>query len=167
MAVNRLKNRLHCMAENRIKNELNADYHLAGIATSLKDYKICFHLNNLLDCDFKKLESQVFEPKDRTHASQFSVFKAVTGDANTSYMIFGNKNMGGHLLPEVKQFDYILQINGKFDDDDMKRLIEGIRQFPEVMMCAEIQPKKIKSRERLVYQEEKENTRRVKGIQRP
>jgi hypothetical protein len=34
--------------------------------------------------------------------------------------------------------------------------MEGIRKFPEVVMCLEVPLKKIKSKERLSYEEEKE-----------
>ena len=40
-------------------------------------------------------------------------------------------------------------------EEELKNLIAGIKQFPEVMMTAEIPLKKIKSRERLEYEEEK------------
>ena len=143
------------MADRKIKNELNTDYRLVGLATSLKEYKLCHHLNGLLECDFKKLEPLIFEPTDRTRKTQFSVFKAEQEADNCSLVVFANKNLGEYLLPEVNNFDYIIQINGKFSDERLKFLIEGVKQFPEVVMIAEIKPRKIKSVERLVYQEEK------------
>jgi len=143
------------MAEKKITNDPDTDYRLVGIGTSLKEYKICFHLNRLLGCDFRKLEALVFEPKDRTRKTEFSVFKAEDASKNT-FIVFTNKNMGEYLLPEISNFDYILQIRGKFTEDDMKALMDGIRQFPEVLMCLEVPLKKIKSKERLGYEEEKE-----------
>jgi hypothetical protein len=59
------------------------------------------------------------------------------------------------LLPEISNFDYVLQIHGKYEENELKNLIAGVKQFPEVLMTAEIPHKKIKSRERLVYEEEK------------
>ena len=143
------------MADKKIKNELDTDYSLVGIATSLKEYKLCHHLNLLLGCDLKKLEALEFEPKDRTRTIQFSVFKASDeGDRNT-FVVFTNKNMGDFLLPEVSNFDFILQIQGKYAAEDLQKMIENIKQFPEVVMCTGIPMKKIKSKERLVYVEEK------------
>ena len=143
------------MADKKITNEPDTDYRLAGIATSLKEYQVCHHLNQLLGCDFRKLEALVFEPKDRTRKTEFSVFKAEDA-SKTAFIVFSNKNLGEYLLPEISNFDYIVQIRGKFTDDSMAALRDGIKQFPQVVMCLEVPLKKIKSKERLSYQEEHE-----------
>ena len=143
------------MADKRIKNELDTDYRLVGIATSLKEYKLCHHINQLLGCDLRKLDALEFEPKDRTRKIQFSVFKAAGEDDKNTFVVFTNKNLGEFLLPEVSNFDYIIQICGKFENEELNLLVENIKQFPEVVMSTEIPLKKIKSKERLVYEEEK------------
>lgn len=143
------------MAEKKITNDPDTDYRLIGIASALKEYKVCYHLNQLLGCDFRKLPALVFEPKDRTRKTEFSVFKGEDVEKNT-FIVFTNKNLGEYLLPEINNFDYIVQVRGKFTDDDIVTLMEGIRKFPEVVMCLEVPLKKIKSRERLSYEEEKE-----------
>ena len=143
------------MAEKRITNDLDTDYKLVGIGTSLKEYKICFHLNRLTGCDFRKLPALVFEPKDRSRKTEFSVFKGEDSSQNT-FVVFTNKNLGDYLLPEISNYDYVVQIRGKFTDDDMKNLLDGIKLFPEVVMCSEVPLKKIKSKERLTYEEETE-----------
>lgn len=140
------------MAEKKIKNEIGREFMLVGIATSLKEYKLCFHLNNLLGCDFIKLKDIEFEPKDRTRTIQFSVFKAGNiEEEKNEYIVFANKAPGDYLLPEVSNFDYLLQINGKFDDEELRYLTDGIRTFPETVMVSEVPVKKVKNYERLVY----------------
>ena len=148
------------MAEKKITNDPDTDYRLVGIASALKEYKVCYHLNQLLGLDFRKLEPLVFEPKDRTRKTEFSVFKAEDVSKNT-FLVFTNKNMGEYLLPEISNFDYLVQLRGKFTEDDIKAFMDGIRQFPEVVMCLEVPLKKIKSKERLAYEEEKEVQRLI------
>jgi len=143
------------MAEKKITNDLPTDYKLVGIATSLKEYKLCYHLNTFLNCDFRKLTDLIFEPTDRTRKIQFSVFKSGNEDDQNQFVVFTNKNLQDVLLPEINNFDYVLQIHGKYEEEELKNLIAGIKQFPEVIMTAEIPLKKIKSKERLVYEEEK------------
>ncbi len=150
------------MADKKLKNELETNYRLLGIASSLKEYTLCHHLNLFLGCDFRKLEPLTFEPKDRTRKIQFSIFKAEDEEENNIFAVFGNKNLGEFLLPEVNNFDYILQITGKYSDEKMKGLTDAVKQFPEVVMSAEIPIKKIKSKERLIYREEKEAPVRFK-----
>jgi hypothetical protein len=147
------------VAEKRIKNELSTDYKLIGVASSLKEYKLCYHLNELLACDFRKLKDIIFESGDRSSTIQFSVFKAGTEDDPNRFIVFTNKNPGEVLLPEVANFDYIMQIEGKYEAGQMKNLIDGVKQFPGVLMCAEIPLKKIKTKERLIYEEERPSHR--------
>jgi hypothetical protein len=154
------------MAEKKLKNDLDTDYRLLGIATSLKEYKLCYFLNQLLDCDFKKLEALSFEPKDRGRKVEFSVLRAEPEESNNTFTVFTNKNMGEFLLHEVSNFDYIIQVTGKFDDENMKALADGVKEMPEVVMSAEIPLRKIKSKERLVYVEEKQAPARFKNTMR-
>ena len=143
------------MADKKIINELSIDYKLVGLASSLKEYKLCYHLNNLLNCDFRKLNDQTFEPTDRSRVIQFSVFKSGEEQDKNQFIVFSNKNLNEVLLPEISNFDYVIQIKGKYSEDEMSALMNGIKQFPEVVMTTEIPLKKIKSKDRLVYREEK------------
>lgn len=149
------------MADKKIKNEIDSDYKLIGLASSLKEYRLCHYLNQLLGCDFRKLKDLSFEPKDRTQSIQFSVFKAESESAKNEFTVFANKNTGHFLLQEVSNFDYVIQVTGKYEDEEMKQLLDGIRHLPEVVMTSEIPVKKIKSRERLIYEEEKPQQRLI------
>lgn len=142
------------MADKRINYEFGTDYSLIGIATALREYRVCYHLNTLLSCDFRKLKDLVFEPKDRGRSVQFSVFKAGAEEGPLRYLIFTNKNLGEYLLPEVSNYDYILQLWGT-EEEQVKQLTEAIKAIPQVVMAAEIPLKKLKSKERLIYEEEK------------
>ena len=101
----------------------------------------------------------IFEPTDRTRKIQFSVFKAGSEKDKNQFLVFNNKNLNEVLLPEISNFDFVIQVYGKYEVEDLKKLIEGIKQFPEVVMTAEIPLKKIKSKDRLIYEEEKPVTK--------
>ena len=96
------------MAEKKITNDLDTDYRLLGIASALKEYKVCHHLNQLLGCDFRKLPALVFEPKDRIRKTEFSVFKAEDAEKNT-FVVFTNKNMGEYPQKNKKQRTFELR----------------------------------------------------------
>ncbi len=132
-----------------------------GIASSLREYKLCHYLNQFLQCDFRKLTDLIFESTDRSRKTEYSVFKAGEESDKNQFIVFANKNLGEVLLPEVSNFDYIVQINGKYETEEVSVLIEGIKRFPEVMMTAEVPVKKIKSKERLVYEEERPSQRLI------
>lgn len=142
------------MAEKKLKNELNTDYQLVGIASSLKEYKLCYLLNNLLDCSFKKLSDLTFEPTDRSRQAQFSVFKAGDEKDMNQFWVFANKRLSDVLLPEIANFDFIIKIEGRYEEVDLRKLVESIKLLADIVMVAEIPLMKIKSKERLEYREE-------------
>ncbi|MES2619635.1 MAG: IPExxxVDY family protein [Bacteroidota bacterium] len=149
------------MADKKIKNEISVDYQLIGIASSLREYKLCYHLNLILGCDFRKLKDLFFGSTERTRTVQFSVFKAGEEEHLNKFIIFTNKSLGEVLLPEVSNFDYIVQVHGNYEAEDIDRLINEVRKLPEVMMTAVIPLKKIKSKERLIYEEERPSQRLI------
>lgn len=146
----------------KIENELETNYRLIGIATALREYRLAFLLNGCLQCDFRKVKDLTFHSIDRTRTIHFSVLKA--GDENTplQLLLFSNKNAGDVLLPEVHGFDFILQIKGVAETEGLTRWVSNISALPEVVLCLEIPLTKIKSRERLTYEEEKTTQRLLK-----
>ena len=150
------------VADKKITNEPDTGYRLAGVATSLREYKFCHHLNQLLSCDFRKLKDIVFQTEGQV-SQQFGVFRAELKDEEVCYTVFVNKTPGGCLLPEVSSFDYIIRVDGHSESAGMNILLNDMqRLIPGVVMCAEIPVKKIKSRERLIYEEEKEPRKKFK-----
>lgn len=149
------------VADKKITYQPDADYRLIGLATGMKEYKLCFALNRLLSCDFQKVPDLTFEAKDRTRSTQFSVLKAGDEANPARYLLFGNKNMGEYLLPEFSDYDYLLQVLGQAEDEQVAALLEAVRSLPEVALAAEIPLKKARSRDRLIYHEEKEPVKRL------
>src|SRR5438552_2982939 len=113
------------MAGRKIKSEsaFGTDNRLIGIASSLKEYKLCFYLNQVLGCDLNKMNDLDFEPAGRTRKIQYSVFKAGEETDKNRFFVFSNKNHGDFLLPEVSHFDYILRIEGRYEDEKVKKII--------------------------------------------
>ena len=150
------------MAEKKIRTEMEFNYRLIGVASSLKEYKFCYHLNQLLNVDFIKLNDLVFQSTDRTRPIQFGVFKAGDEEEKNQFFVFNNKNLGEVLLLEAVNFDFIIQIKGECNEKERTAILDGIKAFPEILICAEIPLKKIKSKERLVYFEETFSVKPIK-----
>lgn len=154
------------MAEKKIKNELQSDYRLIGFATSLREHKLCYHLNKVLAADFRKLTNLVFETSDRTRKMEFSVLSSSGNEQKNDYIVFANKNLGDVLLPEITQFDFVMKISGKLSDEELSDQLEAMGQLPDIMFCTEIALKKIKNKERLEYEEEKVTQKLMRGKKR-
>ncbi len=149
------------VADKKITYQLDTDYRLIGLATGMKEYKLCFHLNRLLACDFQKVPDLIFEAKDRTRSTQFSVLKAGDESTPAQYLVFGNKNVGEYLLPEFSDYDYLIQVFGRPENEQITDILDAVKSIPEVALAAEIPLKKAKSKDRLFYNVEKEPVKRL------
>ena len=65
--------------------------------------------------------------------------------------ILANKGTEGFLVSEMKKVDFFLLIRNYIDEDDLKALIGGLNRIPEVLVAAEVDPKKLKSKENLIF----------------
>jgi hypothetical protein len=51
----------------------------------------------------------------------------------------------------MRKADYFLMIRNYIDDTDLEQLITGLNRIPEIVAAVKIDPKKIKSRENLLF----------------
>jgi hypothetical protein len=69
----------------------------------------------------------------------------------TELYIIANKGTEGFLVPEMKKVDFFLLIRNYIDDDDLKLIISKLNKVPEVLVAVEVDPKKLKSKENLIF----------------
>lgn len=81
----------------------------------------------------------------------FSRYLHQNPDADTEFYLLANKGTEGYLIPEMKKVDYFILIKNFIDKDDLNQLIEGINKLPEVVVAAEVDPEKLKSKENLIF----------------
>jgi hypothetical protein len=51
----------------------------------------------------------------------------------------------------MKKVDFFLLIRNYIDDDDLKLIISKLNKVPEVLVAVEVDPKKLKSKENLIF----------------
>src|SRR5574337_608160 len=107
----------------RIDNELMiegffADARLLGIVAPMEQYRFCWHLNKLLNFNFR---------------------------INHNLEIQLNKNEGEFLLPEFKHLDFLwLAKDELMPDNEMNSLISSIKTIPVVQLVTELTNEKIR-----------------------
>ncbi|WP_276359194.1 IPExxxVDY family protein [Daejeonella sp. H1SJ63] len=139
------------MNKTTLKFELDLDFVLVAITTQLKDYMFCFKLNRQLGTDFCKI-ADLELPFDTTgDPFYFSRYVYLPPESETELYILANKGSEGFLIPEMKKVDFFLLIRNYIDDEDLRQLINGINRIPEVLVAAEVDPKKLKSKENLIF----------------
>src|SRR6202012_2663206 len=134
-----------------LKFEIDLDFVLIAITTSLKDYRICYLINKYLNFKFSKSADLEVDILQAAGPVFFSLYQYHWEASETDFYFIGNKGSDGYLIPEMRKADYFLMIKNYFDDDDLDKLISSLNRIPEIVAAVKIDPKKIKSRENLLF----------------
>jgi hypothetical protein len=134
-----------------LKFEIDLDFVLIAITTSLKDYRICHHINKHLNFNFIKSADLEVDILRGAEPVFFSLYKYHWEASETDFYFIANKGSDGYLVPEMRKADYFLMIKNYIDDDDLDKMITTLNRIPEIVAAVKIDPKKIKSRENLLF----------------
>ncbi len=134
-----------------LKYEPDLDFVLIAITAPLKDYRLCFKVNKQLHVQFYRVDELSLVLNGNGEAAYFSMFRYSVQETETDYYLVANKGTEGFLIPEMKTADYFMVIHNYLDADDKEMLIGGLNRIPEVLVAAEVDPKKLKSKENLIF----------------
>ncbi|MDB5116716.1 MAG: IPExxxVDY family protein [Mucilaginibacter sp.] len=134
-----------------VKFEIDLDFVLIAVTTSLKDYRICYLINKHLNFNFVRTNDLSVDIHQGEPAVHFSLFIYNWEASETDFYFISNKGSDGYLIPEMKRADYFLMIKNYIDESDLDNLISSLNRIPEIVAAVKIDPKKIKSRENLLF----------------
>lgn len=139
------------MNRKTLKFEIDLDFVLIAITTSLKDYRICHHINKYLNFNFIKGADLEVDILPTSGPVFFSLYKYHWEASETDFYFIANKGSDGYLVPEMRKADYFLMIRNYIADDDLDKMVTALNRIPEIVAAVKIDPKKIKSRENLLF----------------
>jgi hypothetical protein len=107
---------------------------LIGISCHLKDYRLSYHLNLSLDLSFVKMED----------FREFSFYFCRDEDRFNAYYLLGNRGQESVLLPDLKQTDFLLLVEGPFKKPQKDFLLSKIKGIQTVLTAFEVRPETIR-----------------------
>jgi hypothetical protein len=134
-----------------LKFEIDLDFVLIAVTTSLKDYRICYLINKFLNFNFIKIPDLAVDIYRDAGTTFFSLYHYNWETTETDFYFIANKGTGGYLIPEMKKADFFLLIKNYIDEHDLDNLVSTLNKIPEIVAAVKIDPKKIKSRENLLF----------------
>jgi hypothetical protein len=142
----------NCILNKRVvKFEIDLDFVLIAITSSLKDYRLCYMINKDLNFSFVRNNDLELDALNGQPKSFFSFFKYGWESSETEFYFIGNKGSDGYLIPEMNKTDYLMMIKNYIDEADLDDIILKLNRIPEIVAAVKVDPKKIKSRENLLF----------------
>jgi hypothetical protein len=134
-----------------LKFEIDLDFVLIAVTTSLKDYRICYLINKYLNLNFIKTTDLAVDINQGPQPVYFSLYTCQWEASDTDFYFIANRGSDGYLVPEMRKTDYFLLIKNYIDEQDLDDVLSGLNKIPEIVAAVKIDPKKIKSRENLLF----------------
>ncbi|WP_158825363.1 IPExxxVDY family protein [Mucilaginibacter lacusdianchii] len=140
------------MTKKILKFEIDLDFALIAITTPLKDYRLCYFINKHLNFGFTKITDLAVDIYQGTvEPAHFSIYHHQWEATETDFYLIANKGSDGLLIPEMREVDYFLMIRNFIDETDLNHIISSLNRIPEILAAVKIEPKKMKSRENLLF----------------
>lgn len=134
-----------------LKFELDFDFILIAITSSLKDYRLCYQINKALQVNFSRIQELSLSYPEGQMEQNFNRYAYFPDNSEAEFFLLTNKGTEGLLIPEMNKVDYFLMIRNFIDEEDLTHWMSHIKKIPEVLAAVEVEPKKLKSKENLLF----------------
>ena len=125
---------------------------LLGIVAPIESYKFCWHLNQLLNFDFRTRPDLEISMNNRGRSYYFSIYQYKKPLTSIVHSLYENHDDGEFLLPELRHFDYLWLIKyDQVDEEEMSLFIDSVKSIPVLQMVTELSIERLKSRENLFF----------------
>jgi len=142
------------MKKRKLEAEFEYDFSLFGIISALKEYKLAWLLNNILEVQLDKANDIEIEFLKRQN---LTISNYLFETENSSLKLLKNKSIDpfgdnpSYLLPELKRFDYFILIQGFEDTFSNQVLKQKISSISGIQFVQFFPLENLKSRENLIF----------------
>ncbi|WP_276498141.1 IPExxxVDY family protein [Pontibacter litorisediminis] len=142
------------MKTHHLQIEYDYSFDLYGLVTSVKDYKLAWALNRLLNLHLTRQKDLCYEllGRDRLLIANYRHVAE-----HSEVRLFRNRALGSptlkkaFLLPDVKEYDYVLQITGAMQQLHPQELARKLMRTPLVQYVKQFDPLTLKFKENLIF----------------
>lgn len=140
-------------ASKKLIVEYDYDFYLIGIVSPVREYKLAWLINRALGIRFVKEQDLVINFINNNLI--ISNFKS--GTEHRTYRLLKNQSVVEpvgkpyYLLPELKNFDFLVMISDESDTISVEDILEKLRQIPEVYYVVQTDLSHLDSRENLIF----------------
>lgn len=128
-----------------------ADTAFIGIASSLPSYRFCWLVNNEMNTRFvRQSDLDIFIQSNDVDKTYFQIFQYDLPLSDYKYLIYKLKNKNDHLLPEVKQLDFLWLVQSQEAEKDAELIAHELRKIPDIQLAQLLDIRLLKKPENLL-----------------
>lgn len=138
------------MNKKFLKLDFDFDFVLIAITSQLKDYRLCYQINLIAKTDFRKIEDLTLNFKENV-SKYYSRYLHQIANSDCHFFLIANKGIDGLLIPEMREVDYFIVIREFLDEEDLSLFLKSLKSINDIQASVEISPKRLKSKENLLF----------------
>ncbi len=143
------------------------DYDLIAINTTIEDFLLAFNINQRLKLTLSRHKSDIISTnnigevtfsrygfEDENQDLYWSLVQNQKWIETTEndFSLFEQGQQKVYLLPEFKNVDYFLKIEGsEFDDEEIQNILYQLKEIPKVSAVFQVDASKLKSKNNLIF----------------
>lgn len=141
------------MAKNILSLNLEFDYdfEIISIVSSVREYKMCFILNNLFGFDFYRKPDLEIMLKRKKKTVAFNLFHHYDDIDKMNYYLIGNRFENELLLPELKMVDYVLKLEGFEALRKKEEMIQKLKNVLQIQAVIDTSLDELKDKTNLLF----------------
>lgn len=142
------------MAKNKLQVTYDFDFLLLALNANVKPYKLAWSLNkelglNLImteNIEIGFVEGKSLSIQNYIDSDEFQTVRLIRNRAEDTEGAYN-----AYLLPELKNFDYLLLLENETNSFDENAFITEIKQIPFVQFITKINAQTLKSKDNLIF----------------
>ena len=127
-----------------------AFFTILGISCHLRDYRLSYLINHHLGFSFIKRDDLRIIPASDKEQAEFSFYSFRNEENLNTFYLIANRSQSLILVPEMKQFDFLLIVDGKYNKTEKDAMMKTLRSLPSILTIFEIKFTEIKNHESLL-----------------
>ena len=142
------------MKKNTLDISYTFDFDLFGLSTSVREYRLAWEINKCCGINLCKEEDVVFELKS---GKKVFISNYLHATEHQTLRMLKNKPVEGqasgfqYLVPELKQFDYLLLLEGEGDSLEESQLLAILNNLSVIQYFTKLDADKLKSKDNLIF----------------
>lgn len=125
-------------------------YTLVGISCHLRDYRLSYLVNENLGFRLVRLNDMPYLPQGAKERLLFSLYSWKDDDRYNTYYLLTNRSEESLLIPQMRQADFLLLIEGPFKKKQQDDLLSRLRAVPNVLTAFGIPFSSVKNYENIL-----------------
>ena len=128
------------------------DTRLLGIMAPVKDYQLCWFINQLFRFQFRMNNEIEIQLTKKHRKYFFPVYEYCEPNSSLVHYLYNNQDDGEYLLPEFKHLDFLWLLKGDMvENESVNEMVNSIKKIQAVQMVMELTNEKIKNKEHLIF----------------